>query len=124
MLAELTARHSWEAPLISCKGCGRQYSERDWGAVFKVRIGDHLESCTYCDKPKPQPRIFPIPKKVVGRDVACRYIIRFDGSTFWHQTDVDVAEVYLQDREGNVIAKVSQFDTFPKTESIFDDIPF
>lgn len=90
------------------------------------KIGAHLVACTNCEKPKPKPLVFPIPKKVVGRDVACRYIVRFHGRTFWHQTDVDVAEVYLQNVKGDVIAKVSSFDRFPKpvANSEFEDIPF
>ena len=125
-MLETTTRHRFEAPLVKCRGCGRQYSHKDWVTVLIERIGAHLVACTNCRKPKPKPFIFPIPNKTVGRDVAIRYIIRYDGRTFWHQTDVDEAEVYLQNKHGTVIAKVSQFDTFPKPveKSVFDDMPF
>ena len=91
-------------------------------------LNDALVNCSDCHlaQSKP-PGVFPIPKKVVGRDVACRYIIRYDGRTFWHQTDVDVAEVYLKNKHNDeVIAKVGSFDKFPKPidTSDFDDIPF
>ena len=116
-------------PPVTCEGCGRHYGWDECAAVMHYE-NFKLIHCSDCDKPKvekpkPQP-VFPIPQKCVGRDVACRYIVRYDGKTFWHQTDADAGEIYLQDREGNVIAKVSAFDTFPKPvdTSEFDDIPF
>ena len=125
-MLETTARHDFEAPFVSCKGCAREYAQKESGAALIEQIGAYLVACTNCDKPEPTPRIFAIPNKVIGRDVACRYIVRYDGRTFWHQTDVDDAEVYLQDRKGNVIARVSPFDRFPKPldATEFDDIPF
>ena len=118
-------------PPVICRGCGRHYPQHVSVAVMTFS-GNALVSCSDCSEPKAEkpnlktPVVFSIPNKVIGRDVACRYIVRYDGRTFWHQTDVDVADVYLQDREGNVIAKVSQFDTFPKPldTTEFDDIPF
>ena len=116
-------------PPVRCRGCGRHYEPHQHAPVMTF-VGFNLVHCSNCDKPKvekPKPQaVFPIPPKCVGRDVACRYIVRYDGRTFWHQTDFDEADVYLQDREGNVIAKVSAFDTFPKPVDTneFDDIPF
>ena len=62
----------------------------------------------------------------VFRDVACRYIQRFGGSTFMIQTDVDDADIYLRNADGFAIATVSAFDRFPKTidDTELDDIPF
>ena len=140
MLRATRARqwHHWrtdyrcDRPPVTCRGCGRHYEPHQNATVMTFSGFDRV-TCSDCSEPKkekskpPQPPvIFPIPKKTVGRDVACRYIVRCDGRTFWHQTDFDVADVYLQDREGNVIAKVSALDTFPKPvdTSEFDDIPF
>ena len=115
-------------PPVECRGCGRHYEPHQDAAVMTFS-GNSLIHCSNCDKPKAKPTppvIFPIPKKTVGRDVACRYIVRYDGRTFWHQTDIDDAEVYLRNAFGVVIAKVGAFDKFPKPvdEIVFDDMPF
>ena len=136
MLRATRARqwHNWrtdyrcDRPPVECRGCGRHYPPHESANVMTF-VGFNLVHCSNCDTPKAKPTppvIFPIPKKTVGRDVACRYIVRYDGSTFWHQTDFDDADVYLQDHFGKVIARVSPFDTFPKPvdTSEFDDIPF
>ena len=85
-----------------------------------------LVACKHC-KPADEPEIlFPHVYKRVFRDVACRYIQRFGGSTFAIQTDADDAEIYLRDRFGEVIATVSLLDQFPKplAESVFADMPY
>ena len=137
-MLETTARqwHFWrtdyrcQRPAVTCSGCGHHYQPHQSAGVMTF-IGNNLVSCGNCEpkeksKPKPASRVFPIPNKVVGRDVACRYIIRYDGRTFWHQTDVDVAEVYLKNKHDEVIAKIGSFDKFPKPidTSDFDDIPY
>ena len=88
----------------------------------------------YAQRPK-----FPKPKagmrpgvgfrylyKRTYRDVACRYIQRFGGSTYKEPTAIDDYEVYLRNRDGEIIATISSFDRFPKPvdTQIFDNIPF
>lgn len=59
----------------------------------------------------------------VCRDVVCRYIRRFGGSTFQVQTDFDNAETYLRDVTGLAIAQVSFLSRFP--EQVTDsEIPY
>ena len=62
----------------------------------------------------------------VGRDVALRYILRFNGSTFARKTDFDNFEVLLKNPIGVVIATVSMLDTFekPAAETEVFDIPY
>ena len=136
MLRATRARqwHHWrtdyrcDRPPVECRGCGRHYPPHESANVMTF-VGFNLVHCSNCDTPKAKttpPVIFPIPKRTIGRDVVCRYIVRFDGTTFWQQTDVDDGDVYLRNKHGKVIAKVSQFDTFPKPfdPSLIDDIPF
>ena len=137
MLRATRARqwHNWRTdyrcsrPPVTCRGCGRHYEPHQNTAVMTF-VGFNLVHCSNCDAPKAEkpktPIIFPKPKKCIGRDVACRYIVRFHGSTFWYQTDIDTAEVYLRNAFGDVIAKVGTFDSFPKPvdEIVFDDMPF
>lgn len=65
-------------------------------------------------------------KRRVRRDVACRYIAMFGGSTFNVQTDADDCEIYLRNKHGETIASVSLLNRFPEpvNESIFDEMPF
>ena len=60
----------------------------------------------------------------VCRDVVCRYIRRFGGSTFQVQTDFDNAETYLRDVTGLAIAQISFLNRFPEQVTVSDDIPF
>ena len=145
MLKADTARqwHYWrtdyrcQRPAVSCSGCGQHYAPHQSAGVMTF-LGNNLVSCGNCEKPKPRekvdtPRpverpegIYPIPKKCVGRDVACRYIDRFDGRTHREPTAIDDYEVLLVNRHNKVIAKISSLDTFPKPvdPSLNDDIPF
>ena len=88
-----------------CCTCG---SVRNSRGVGEYRIHDNgtesLINCSDCSRENPKP------KRTIGRDVACRYIVRLDGTTFW----TDAAEIYLRNKHGAVIAKVGSFDAFPK----------
>ena len=50
----------------------------------------------------------------VYRDVACRYIQMFGGTTITADNDVGNCEIYLRNVHFSVIAKVSPFDKYPK----------
>ena len=56
----------------------------------------------------------------VCRDVVCRYIRRFGGSTFQVQTDFDNAETYLRDASGVAIAQISFLNRFPEDVTDYD----
>lgn len=64
--------------------------------------------------------------KTTYRDIAARYIQRFGGDVFIHQTDIDACDVYLRNCFGLAIAKVSPFDKFPKPPPAhyFSEIPY
>lgn len=115
-------------PPVSCQGCDTFYPTGKDAAVMTFQ-GFNLIRCSECDTPKPKAEptvLFPHVYKRVFRDVACRYIERFGGSTFMLQTDVDDAEIYLRNRQGFTIATVSMFDRFakPVNDTELADIPF
>lgn len=61
----------------------------------------------------------------IHRDVAVRYLQRFDGQTFAVQTSVDTAEIYLENAKGSVIGKVLYTDKYPKPPDCdFSTMPF
>lgn len=113
-------------PDVSCQGCDTFYPQGKHAPMMQFQ-GFNLVHCSECEKPKAEPvLLFPHVYKRVFRDVACRYIQRFGGSTFSVQTDVDDAEIYLRNALGFPIATVSMFDRFPKPvdASELSDIPF
>ena len=63
------------------------------------------------------------PIRDIHRDIACRYIQRFDGSTFAVPTAADDADIYLRNALGLTIAKVMPTDRYPKPAEVFD-LPF
>lgn len=60
----------------------------------------------------------------VGIDVVSRYIRRHGGSTFQVQTNIDEKTVYLRDRHGIAIARVSLRNRYPVRASVAQDIPY
>lgn len=113
-------------PPVSCQGCDTYYPT-NVDAQQMTFEGFNLVHCSNCEKPKREPVVlFPHAYRRVFRDVACRYIARFGGSTFMLQTDADDAEIYLRNSDGFTIATVSPFDRFPKSfdETELADIPF
>lgn len=113
-------------PAVTCQGCDTHYPRgKDEGNA--VYLGFNLVSCGECSKRNTEPQIlFPHVYKRTSRDVACRYIARFGGSTFAVQTDADDAEIYLRDKHGETIATVSLLNRFPEPvdERQFDKMPF
>ena len=64
-------------------------------------------------------------KRTIYRDVAVRYLQRFGGSTFAIQTDIDAAEIYLENEKGHILGSVSYSDKYPKpTATDFSDMPY
>ena len=122
-----------ERPAVTCDGCGTHYPQgTDEGNA--TYIGYSLKSCGACKRTrKEQSRhdhfharsvVGNNGIRVIHRDVACRYIERFGGSTFSVQTEIDDCEIYLQNALGQTIATVSMFDKFPKPPAILDDLPY
>ena len=115
-------------PPVSCQGCDTFYPPNEHANVM-IFEGFNLVRCSKCETQKTQrgsePEIlFPHVYRRVFRDVACRYIRRFGGSTFSVQTAIDDCEIYLRNAIGFPIATVSMFDKFPKPTPVFDDIPY
>ena len=119
-----------------CRSCGSCRTRRGVGEYRVHTDGtESLVNCSDCWREKPKPRhsryrqpliVYRKYPRHVCRDVACRYIEWFGGSTFALQTDIDVCEVYLRDRDGNIMAMVTMFDKYPKDTDMarFEDIPF
>ena len=126
---------------LSCK-CGKVYPLSESDKLSPSRINDVAKGCTACYPSRHQREIAKaharcrlklarhIAKqrrsKPIYRDVACRYLQRFGGQTFSVQTDVDDAEIYLENAKGQIIGSVSYLDKYPKppAESVFADMPF
>ena len=66
----------------------------------------------------------PARDRIIKRDVACRYLRRFDGETRWVQTGPDTGYPILIDADGERRAIVDAFDAFPKPTPVSSDIPF
>lgn len=116
-------------PPVSCKGCDTFYPPNKH-ATQMVFEGFNLVRCSAC-KPNGQTEpeiLFPHVYRRVNRDVVCRYITRFGGSTFSMQTAADDCEIYLRNRHGATIATVSLLNRFPETppenDSVFADMPY
>ena len=122
---------------VTCQGCDTYYPPQKNAAVMTFE-GFNLVHCSNCEQRHPKPNanqpngqtepeiLFPHVYRRVNRDVACRYIRRFGGSTFSVQTAIDDCEIYLRNCLGLTIATVSMFDKFPKPqdEQVFDEIPY
>ena len=65
-------------------------------------------------------------KRTIYRDVACRYLERFGGSTFAVQTEADQSEIYLENEKGQILGSVSYQDKYPKPPETtdFSEMPF
>lgn len=99
--------------LVECGNCKRK------AAIRKARNNVALKLWRHINKHRNDNR-------TVYRDVACRYIRRFEGKTYALQTDVDACEIYLENAEGRIIGRVSMLDKYPKPPpaETFDDMPF
>ena len=120
-------------PPVSCQGCDTFYPPNEHANVM-IFDGFQLVECSECKKKaqagkQTEPEIlFPHVYKRVNRDVVCRYIQRFGGSTFSVQTAADDCEIYLRNRHGATIATISLLNRFPETppenDSVFADMPY
>ena len=99
--------------LVFCSECRRREIQKV-SQRMQARLEQHL--ATRANEP-------PNAKRTIYRDVALRYIIRFEGKTEAVQTDADACDVFLKNRYGQIIGQVSAFDKFPKpppAESVAD----
>lgn len=118
-------------PPVTCQNCDTHYPQgKDEGnAVYQ---GFNLVECGKCQQvdftaEQSEPKIlFPHVYKRTWRDVACRYIQRFGGSTFHVQTDVDDSEIYLRNAYGMTIATVSLLNRFSEKvdRADFSEMPY
>lgn len=100
---------------VSCKPDRHQREIIKASDRIRLRLARHIAACRQARK-----------KRIIYRDVACRYLQRFGGQTFGVQTDVDACEVYLENANGMIIGKVSTLDLYPKgfDDVIVDEIPY
>jgi len=113
--------YSVESPKIQKCECGRVYPASS-RSVNGSTINGIANGCIQC---KPHRRQREMAKararcrltlarhiaktrgnRVIPRDVACRYLARFGGCTFAVQTDVDAAEMYLENAKGQILGSV------------------
>ena len=103
--------------LKSCGNCHRQNELKRASARVMLKIHRHIEARR--NTPKGSQKTI----KDIHRDIAMRYITRFDGSTFAVPIAEDDAEIYLRNAFGLTIAKVMPTDKYPKPAPVFD-LPF
>ena len=99
--------------IVSCSRCVRRKAIAEVSERIRQRLNQHIATRT--NK--------PITKRKIYRDVAVRYLTRFDGNTETIQTEIDDCEVVLKNRYGSIIGQISMFDKFPKppaAESVAD----
>lgn len=125
---------------VECE-CGRIYPAHS-RKVNASRINGIANGCTACLADRHQREIAKAAarcrltlarhiaaarsKRTIHRDVAIRYLQIFGGSTYQIQTDVDAAEIYLEDAKGRILGKVDTRDKYPKPPppEVFADMPF
>ena len=132
--------HAWrtdyrcERPAVTCENCGKHYPRgKDEGNA--TYIGYALKTCGNCYRENELKRasaretVLTLhrhlearrntvkearkPIREIHRDIACRYIQRFDGSTFLVPTAPDDADIYLRNAFGLTIAKVMPTERYP-----------
>ena len=138
-------------PAVTCQNCDTHYPRgKDEGNA--TYIGYSLKSCGNCQQVKlteiearrkaevaevveriekrlsnhiATRRNTPTkPIREIHQDVATRYILLFNGSTFSVQTAPDDADIFLRNAFGLTIAKVLLTDRYPKDYVVVDDLPF
>lgn len=128
---------------VTCE-CGREYHHLS-RKVNASRINGIANGCTECKPDRKEREIAKAASRcrlrlaqhiaksrnggqarTIHRDVAIRYLQRFDGQTFAVQTGADTAEIYLEDAKGSVIGKVLYTDKYPKPPppEAFADMPY
>lgn len=107
---------AWETePRASLVGI---FSERDARKVIALLNKERNRN------PMPTKAFLKIPRRVVYRDVAQRYIERYGGKSQWQPTSHDNGYPILLGQDGEERAKIVMFDKFPKPVENHDDIPF
>lgn len=67
--------------------------------------------------PPPPPVKKPAKNRIIPRDVACRYLRRFDGRTEWIQTGPDTGYPILIDGDGDTRGSIDAFSKFKGLEA-------
>lgn len=148
---ETCTRQDWKAyrddyrctrSAVTCEGCGTHYPRgKDEGNA--TYIGYALKTCGNCERLKRYAEIRKVTARIskridnwiatrdagnrkVHRDIACRYIERYQGETFAVQTEIDDCKIYLRNANGKTIAEVLSTDRYPKLPSVtdFHEIPY
>lgn len=99
--------HSINGVPQKCERCTRHAEICIVTARIRKRIDEHLSTRD-------------AGKRKTYRDIACRYITRYGGSTYHLQTDADNSEIYLKNAKGKTIAKVLPTDRYPQPVEVFD----
>lgn len=131
-------------PAVTCESCGAHYKrgEDEGNATY---IGYALKSCGACHRDNELKRASARvmlklhrhiqarkqkegmkPIREIHRDVAVRYLERYEGHTFSVQTEIDDCDIYLCNAFSLAIAKVLPTDKYPTppSDEVFDDIPY
>lgn len=103
--------------VIFC-ACGQMHSVYVYDKHAHT-INGQLVRCHACDLEN----VAFVSHRIATRDVVCRYIRRHGGSTFQVPTGHDSSDIYLRDKHGNALARVSMFDKYDTTV-VSDNIPF
>ena len=113
----------------SLKSCGNCQSVnfREIEARRKAEIAEVVERVekrltSHIARRRNNPTTKPI--REIHQDVATRYILLFNGSTFSVQTAPDDADIFLRNAFGLTIAKVLLTDRYPQDYAVVDDLPF
>ena len=127
-------------PAVTCEGCGTHYPRgKETGTA--TYIGYALKTCGECHRR--QREIQKVTARIrrrldtwqstrdagnrkIHRDIAIRYLERFQGETYAVQTEIDDCKIFLRNAEGKTLAEVLSTDRYPKLPSVadFHDIPY
>lgn len=95
-----------------------------FSAYDAKKVARLLNAERYGDSGTP-PYKKPAAHRIIHRDVAARYIQRFGGRSEWTQIDVDNANLYLIDKDGERRGQVFMIDKFTSSvDATLDTIPF
>ena len=74
--------------------------------------------------PMPAKVFLSKPRRVVYRDVACRYIRLHGGKSEWQPTGPDTGYPILIGSDGEERAEITMFDRYPSASTNLDGMPF
>ena len=105
--------------LKTCGNCHRENELKRASARAVLTLHRHIEARRNTVKEARKPI------REIHRDIAVRYIQRFNGSTFSVQTAADDCDIYLRNAFALTIAKVLATDKYPSdAETPVQDLPF